>query len=52
MLQIGDIVNYNSLTGFVIKLDKDHLWVKWFELEPEYPYLLSQETLSQFKKVS
>jgi len=52
MLQIGDIVNFNSLTGFVIKIDKDHLWVKWFTLEPEYGYLLSQETLSLLKKVS
>jgi len=52
MLQIGDIVNYNSLTGFVVKLDKDHLWVKWFTLGPEYPYLISQETLSLIKKVS
>ena len=52
MLQIGDIVNYNSLTGFVVKLDKYHLWVKWFTLGPEYPYLLSQETFSLIKKVS
>jgi len=52
MLQIGDIVRFSNLTGFVVKLDKDHFWVKWFTLEPEYPYLLSQETLSLLKKVS
>ena len=52
MFEIGDIVNYNRLTGFVIKLDKDHLWVKWFELEPEYPYTLCDETFSLLEKVS
>ena len=52
MLQIGDIVNFSYLTGFVVKLDKDHFWVKWFTLEEEYAYHLSQETLFLIKKVS
>ena len=50
--KIGDIVYMNKLTGFVIKLDKEYVWVKWFELDTEYPYTLCDETFSLLKKVS
>ena len=38
MFEIGDLVSYNGLTGFVTRLDKYKVWIKWFTITPEYPY--------------
>jgi hypothetical protein len=52
MFNVGDMVYMNKLTGFVIKLDKKCVWVKWFELDTEYPYTLCDKTFSLMKKIS
>ena len=48
--EIGDLVSYNSLTGFVTRLDKYKVWIKWFTIIPEYPYPFSDGSV--IRKIS